>query len=163
MSTGTFFSHKNIPFPPKKRYLRRSAWCSTVQRSRHTWTQKKNIVSNIVSLPPLNYSPSVLAVLLVVVLVVVLLSCCCHCLCLLCCRIANTAAAATVGMPPPPPPPPPPPLVGEEDDACHMNADSSPPTSAQAVCRALESHTFPSGDGKTHHALNLRHTVCVVA
>jgi hypothetical protein len=66
---------KNIPFPPKKRYLWRSAWCSTVQGSRHTWTLKNNIVSHIVSFPPLNYPPSMLAVLLVVMLVVVLL---CH-------------------------------------------------------------------------------------
>jgi hypothetical protein len=80
---------------------------------------------NIVSFPPLNYPPSVLAVLLVVVLVVVLLSCCCHCFHLLCCRVANTAAAATVGTPPPPPPP----LVGVEVDACYTNADSSPATS----------------------------------
>jgi hypothetical protein len=99
---------------------------------------KKNIFSNIVSLLPLNYPPSVLAVLLVVMLVVVLSSCCCRCLHLFCCRIANTAAAATVSMPPPPPLPPPP-SVGEEDDACYMNANSSPATSAQAVCRALES------------------------
>jgi hypothetical protein len=57
---------------------------------------------------------------------------------LLCCRIANTAAtAATVGTPLLPPPP----SVGEEDDACYMNADSSPTTLAQAVCQALESRT----------------------
>jgi hypothetical protein len=68
-------------------------------------------------------------------LVVVLLSCCCRCLHLLCCRIAKTAAAATVGTPPLLPPP----SVGEEDDACYTNADSSPATSAQAICRALES------------------------
>jgi hypothetical protein len=98
--------HKSIPFPPKKRYLWRSGWRSTVQGSRHTWTQKKNIISHIVSFPPLNYSPSVLAVFLVVVLVVVLLLCCCCCLCLLCCRVANTAAAATISTPPPPPLPP---------------------------------------------------------
>ncbi len=126
-----FFSHKTSKhtFPAKKRYLWRSGWRSTVQGSRHTWTLKKYIVLNIVSFPPLNYSPSVLAVLLVVVLVVVLLLCCCPCLCLLCCRIANTATAATVGMPPLPPLP----LVGEEDDACYTNADSSPATSAQAM------------------------------
>ena len=115
-----FFSHKNIkniPFPPKKRYIRRSAWRSTVQGLTHTWTLKKNIVSHIVSFLPLNYPPPVLAVLLIVLLVVVLLSCCCCCLHLLCCCIANTAAAATVGTPPPPPPPPPP-SVGEQDDAC---------------------------------------------
>jgi hypothetical protein len=127
--------NKNIPFPPKKRYLRRSAWRNetmfktmfffSVQGSRHTWTQK-NIVSNIVSLLPLNYPPSVLAVLLVVVLVVVLLSCCCHCLCLLCCRVANTATTATIGTPPPPPPPSP--LAGVEVDACYTNANSSPAT-----------------------------------
>ena len=139
MSTGTIFSHKhkNIPFPPEKRYHSRSGWRSTVQGWKHTWTLKKNIVSNIVSFLPLNYPPSVLAVLLVVVLVVVLLSCCCHCLHLLCCRVANTTAAATVGMPPPPPPL----LVGKEDDACYMNADSSPTTLVQAVCQALESRT----------------------
>jgi hypothetical protein len=69
-----------------------------------------------------------------------LLSCCCCCLCLLCCRIANTAAAAatTVGTPPPLPPL----SVGEEDDACYTNANSSPATSVQAVCRALESRTL---------------------
>jgi hypothetical protein len=96
---------------------------------------RKNTVSNTVSFPPLNYPPSILAVLLVVVLVVVLLSCCCHYLCLLCCCVANTTAAATVGMLLPPPPP----SVGKEDDACYMNANSSPATLAQAVCRALES------------------------
>ena len=90
---------------------------------------------NIVSFPPLNYPPSVLAVLLVVVLVVVLLSCCCRCFHLLCCRVANTAAA-----------------VGKEDDACYMNTHSSPATTAQTVCRALDaqkensinSHAFTS-------------------
>ncbi len=132
---------------PEKRYLRRSAWHNetmfetmfffSVQGSRHTWTLKKNIVSNIVSLPPLNYPPSVLAVLLVVVLVVVLLSCCCRCLCLLCCHVANTPAATTIGTLLPPPPPPPP-SVGKEDDACYTNTDSSPATSTQAVCQALE-------------------------
>ncbi len=101
---------------------------------------KKNIVLNIVSLPPLNYPPSKLAVLLVVVLVVVLLSCCCCCLHLLCCCIANTFAAATVGTPPPMLPLPPPPSVGKEDDACYRNAISSPATLAQAVCRVLKSH-----------------------
>jgi hypothetical protein len=124
MSTGKILftqKHKNIPFLPEKRYLWRSGWRSTVQGSRHTWTLKKNIVLNIVSFLPLNYSPSMLAVLLVVLLVVVLLSCCCHCLCLLCCHLANTTAAATVGMPPPPPLP----SVGEEDDACYTNANSS--------------------------------------
>ncbi len=104
---------------------------------RHTWTLKENIVLNSFS-PPLNYPPSVLAVLLVVVLVVVLLLCCCCCLRLLCCHIANTAAATTLGTPPLPPPPPLP-LVGKEDDACYTNTDSSPATSAQAVCQALES------------------------
>jgi hypothetical protein len=52
-----FFSQKNtknIPFPPEKRYLRRSAWRSTVQGSRHTWTLQKNTVLNTVSFPPLN-------------------------------------------------------------------------------------------------------------
>jgi hypothetical protein len=96
---------------------------------------RKNTVSNTVSFPPLNYSPSVLAVLLVVVLVVVLLSCCCCCLCFLCCHVANTAAAATAGMPPPLPLP----SVSKEDDACYTNADSSPATSAQAFYQALES------------------------
>jgi hypothetical protein len=80
----------------------------------------------------------VLAVLLVVVLVVVLLSCCCHCLCLLCCRVANTATAATNGTPPLLPPP----LVSKEDDACYTNANSSPTTSLQAICRALESRAL---------------------
>ncbi len=94
-----FFSHKNIPFPPKKRYIWRSAWHSTVQGSTHSWTLKINIVSHIVSFPPLNYPPSMLAVLLVVMLVVVLLSCCCRCLHLLCCHVANTATATTVGTP----------------------------------------------------------------
>jgi hypothetical protein len=140
MSTGTIFSPKNI-----KTYLSRqkkgtfgglagialSRGCDIPGQS------KKNTVSNIVSFPPLNYSPADLAVLLVVVLVVVLLSYCCRCLCLLCCRIANTAAAATVSMLPLPPLP----LVGEEDDACFTNAHSSPAMSAQAVCRALESRT----------------------
>ncbi len=103
-----------------------------------TWTLKKNSILNIVSLLPLNYPPSVFAVLLVVVLVVVLLSCCCRCLRLLCCRVSNTFAAATVGTPPPLPPPPPP-SVGKEDDACYTY--SSPATLAQAVCWALESCT----------------------
>jgi hypothetical protein len=40
------------------------------------------------------------------------------------------------------PPPPPPPLVSKEDDACYTNADSSPATLVQAVCRALESRTL---------------------
>jgi hypothetical protein len=113
----------NLAFPPEKRYLRRSGWRSTVQGLRHTWTLKKNTVLNIVSFPPLNYSPSVMAVVFVVVLGIVLLSCCCCCLCLLCCRIANTAAAAaaaaTTGTPPPPPP-----VVREEDDACYTNTNS---------------------------------------
>jgi hypothetical protein len=99
---------------------------------------KKNTVLNIVSFLPLNYSPSVLAVLLVVVLVVVLLSCCCCCLCLLCCHVVNTTAAATVGMPLPPPLP----LVGEEDDACYRNANSSPATLVQAGFRAMESRAL---------------------
>ncbi len=85
------------------------------------------MVSNIVSLLPLNYPPSVLAVLLAVVLVVVLLSCCCRCLCLLCCCVANTAAATTVGMPLLLPSPPPP-SVGKENDACYTKANSSPAT-----------------------------------
>jgi hypothetical protein len=96
---------------------------------------RKNTVLNTVSFPPLNYSPSMLVVLLVVVLVVMLLSCCCRCLCLLCCRVANTPAATTVGILPSPPLL----LVGEEEDACYTNANSSPATWAQAVCRALES------------------------
>ncbi len=116
----------------QKRYLWRSGWRSTVQGLRHTWTLKKNIVSDIVSFPPLNYSPSVLATLLVVVLVVVLLSCCCCCLCLLCCRVANTAATVTVGTPPLPPPP----LVSMEVDACYTSTDSSPTMSSRAVCWA---------------------------
>jgi hypothetical protein len=135
-----FFSHKHIKTylsHPKKGTFRGLPGVA-LSRGLDIAGHIKNIVSNIVSLPPLNYPPPVLAVLLVVMLVVVLLSCCCHCLCLLCCRVANTAAAATVGMPPPPPPPPPP-SVGKEDDACYRNADSSPPTSAQAVCWALES------------------------
>jgi hypothetical protein len=97
---------------------------------------RKNTVSNTVSFPPLNYSPSMLAVLLVVALVVVLLSCCCCCLCLLCCRVANTAAATTIGTPPTPPLP----LVDKEDDACYTNTNSIPSTLTQAVCQALESH-----------------------
>jgi hypothetical protein len=111
-----------------------SAWRCTVQGSRHTWTLQKNTVSDTVSFPPLNYSPSMLAVLLVVVLVVVLLSCCCCCLCLLCCRVANTTTVATIGTPLLPPLP----LVSTEDYTCYMNADSSPTTLAQAVCRVLE-------------------------
>jgi hypothetical protein len=99
----------------------------SVQGLRHTWTLRKNIVSNIVSLPPLNYPPSMLAVLLVVMLIVVLLSCCCHCLFLLCCRVANTATTTTVGTPPLPPPP----SAGVEVDACYTNADSSPTTSSR--------------------------------
>jgi hypothetical protein len=82
-----------------------------------------------------------LAVFLVVSLVVVLLSCCCRCLRLLCCRIANTAPATTIGTPLLPPPLPPL-LVGKEDDACYMNADSSPAMLVQAVCWALESRTL---------------------
>jgi hypothetical protein len=111
---------------------------SAAQGSRHTWTLKKNIVSHIVSFPPLNYSPSVLAVLLVVLLVVVLLSCCCRCLCSLCCRVANTAAAATVGMPPRPPPP----SVGVEVDACYTNADSSPATSSRIEQRKNQEQKY---------------------
>jgi hypothetical protein len=97
---------------------------------------RKNTVLNTVFFTPLNYSPSMLAVLLVVVLVVVLLSCCCCCLCLFCCHIGNTTAAiTTVNMLPLPPLP----LVSKEDDARYTNANSSPPKSAQAVCQALES------------------------
>ncbi len=133
-----FFSHKNI-----KTYLSRPKkgtfgglpgitklcsklffLCPGVETYLDT---KKNIVSNIVSPPPLNYPPSMLAVFLVVVLVVVLLSCCSCCLCLLCCRVANTTAAAIVGMPLPPPPP----SGGMEVDACYTNANSSPATSSQ--------------------------------
>jgi hypothetical protein len=106
-----FFSPKNI-----KTYLSRpkigtfgglaGAALSRGQDIPEHW---KNIVSHIVSFLPLNYSPSVLAVLVVVMLVVVLLLCCCCCLHLLHCRVANTAATtaaatATVGTPPPLPP-----------------------------------------------------------
>jgi hypothetical protein len=131
VSTGTIVlqKHEHIPFPCKKRYLRRSGWCRTVQGSRHTWTLKKNVVPNIVSFLPLNYSPSVLTVLVVVVLVVVLLSCCFCCLCLLCCRIANTAASATISMPLPPPTLP----VSMEVDICYKNADSSPATALHTL------------------------------
>jgi hypothetical protein len=121
-----------MPFPRKKRYLWRSGWHCTIQGSRHTWTLKKNKVSNIGSFPLLNYSPSVLAVLLVVVLVVVLLSCCCRCLHLLCCHVANNAAATTTSTPLLPPPL----SVGVEVDTCYTNANSSPAMSAHAVCRA---------------------------
>ncbi len=120
MSTGTIFflkKHKNIPFPPPKRYIRRSAWRSTVQGSTHTWTLNKKHSFTHSFFPATQLSPPMLAVVLVVVLVVVLLSCCCRCLHLFCCRIANTAAAAMLGTPPPPPPLPPP-SVGERDDAC---------------------------------------------
>jgi hypothetical protein len=72
-------------------------------------------------------------------LVVVLLSCYCHWLCLLCCCVANIAATATIGTPLSLPQLP---LVGKEDDPCYTNADSSPATSAQAVCRALESRAL---------------------
>ncbi len=106
--------HKNIPFPPKKRYIRRSAWRSTVQGSTHTWTLKKKHSFTHSFFPATQLSPPMLAVLLVVMLVVVLLSYCCCCLHLLCCRVASTAAATTVGTPLPPPPP----LVGKQDDAC---------------------------------------------
>jgi hypothetical protein len=136
-----FFSHKNIKTSysrPKKGTFGGLPGVSLSRGQDIAGQRRKNTVSNIVSLLPLNYSPSVLAVLLVVVLVVVLLSCCCCCLCLLYCPVANTATAATVGMPPPPPPPPPP-SVGKEVDACHTNADSRLLTSTQAVCRALES------------------------
>jgi hypothetical protein len=132
---NNFFHIKtqNIPFLPQKRYLQRSAWRNktmfktmfvfSVQGSRHIWTLIKNIVLNIVSLPPLNHPPSVL----VVVLVIVLLSCCSRCLCLLCCHVANTAAATTIGTLPPPPLL----LAGVEVDACYTNADSSPATLLQ--------------------------------
>ncbi len=45
------------------------------------------------------------------------------------------AASATVCMLPPLPPPL---LVGVEDDTCYTNANSSPASSAHAVCRALK-------------------------
>jgi hypothetical protein len=57
MSTGTIFSHKNIPFPPKKRYIRRSAWCSTVQGSTHSWTLKKKHSFEHSFSPPTQLSP----------------------------------------------------------------------------------------------------------
>ncbi len=138
-----FFSHKNIKTylsHPKKGTFGGLPGVA-LSRGRDIPGHRKKHSFEHSSLPPLNYPPSVLAVLLVVMLVVVLLSCCCCCLCLLCCRIANTTAAATVGMPPPPPPPPPP-SVGKEDDACYTNANSSPPMSAQTVCQALESHAL---------------------
>jgi hypothetical protein len=135
MSTGTIYftqKHKNIPFLPENRYLWRSAWHSIVQGSRHTWTlQKKHSFKH-------SFFPATQ------------LSCCCHCLHLLCCRVANTVAADTVGMPPPPPPP----LIGEEDDACYTNANSSPATSAHAVCRALESRALLDRPLPAGHAGN---------
>ncbi len=90
------FSHKNIKTyrsrPKKGTFGGLPGVALSREGSRHTWTLKKNIVSHIVSFPPLNYPPSVLAVLLVVMLVVVLL-----------CRrhrwhpAATTTAATAVG------------------------------------------------------------------
>ncbi len=122
-NTKTYLSHaKKVPL---------EVWlaphCPGVK---NTCTMKNNIVSNIVSFPPLDYSPLVLAVLLVVVLVVVLLSCWCCCLCLLCCHIANTATTTTISMPLPLPPL----SVCVEIDACYTNADSSPAILLHAVC-----------------------------
>ncbi len=115
-----FFSHKNIKTYPSR--LKKGTFVGlpgvALSRGQHIQGhQKKNIVSHIVSFPPLNYPPPMLDVLLVVVLVVVLLSCCCHCLHLRCCHVANTAAATMVGTPLPPPSPTPP-SVGKQDDAC---------------------------------------------
>jgi hypothetical protein len=137
-----FFSVSSYVSTPGQCYAKQTSECTFFGREGYVFMficeknyacghgLKKNIVSHIVSFPPLNYPPFVLAVLLVVVLVVVLLSCCCRCLHLLCCRVANTAATATI-VTPPLPPPPPPPLVGEQDDACYTDANSSPATSAQ--------------------------------
>ncbi len=97
MSTGTIFftqKHKNIPFLPEKRYLWRSGWRCTVQGSRHAWTLKKNIVSNIVSFPPLNYSPSVLTVL-----------CCVGC-CVAVMLLLLSLFTLLMALPTPSPPPP---------------------------------------------------------
>ncbi len=134
MSTGAFFLHKNIKtylFCTRKGTFRGLAGVA-LSRGCDIPRHWNKIVSNIVSFLPLNYSPSVLAVLLVDVLVVVLFSCCCCCLCLLCCRVANTASAATISMPPPPTLP----SVGVEVDACYTNANSSPATLLHAICQA---------------------------
>jgi hypothetical protein len=105
---------------------------STVQGSRHTWTLKQKHSFTHSFFPTAQLFPLCVGCLVGCLLVVVMLSCCCCCLCLLCCRVANTAATAIVGTPPLPPLP----LVGVEVDTCYMNSDSSPATSAHAVCRA---------------------------
>ncbi len=56
---------------------------------------------------------------------------------LYCCHVVVVVFVYFVAALPTLLPPPPPPSVGEEDDACYT--DSSPATSAQAVCRVLES------------------------
>ncbi len=88
--------HKNMPFPPPKRYLWRSGRRSTVQGSRHTWTLEKNqIVSHIVSLPLLNYPPSVLRG-----------SCWLPCWLLCCCHVVLVFFIYFVAVLPTLPPPP---------------------------------------------------------
>ncbi len=74
--------------------------------------------------------------MLVVVLVVVLLVCCCFC-------VGNAAATVVSTLP----------LllllIGVEDDACYMNADSSPATLAHTIFRVLNRAFFnrPLPDG----------------
>ncbi len=136
-----FFTQKqkNIPLPPKKRYLWRSGWHSTVQGSRHTWTLKKNIVSHIVSFPLLNYSPFVMAVLLVVVLIIVLLSCCC-------CVVVIVFIYFVATLPTPPPPPP---LARRRCCHCHWSAWRL--TSSHCLGHQIEQRK-KSGT-KIHHSL----------
>jgi hypothetical protein len=135
MSTGTIFLHKNMETylsRPKKRYLWRSGWRSTVHGLRHTWTLKKKHSFTHSFFPAAQLLPLRVGCLVgccvgccvvVMLLLLSLFTLLPHC---------NTAATATVGMPPPPPPP----SVGVEVDACYMNANSSPAMLAQAVCRA---------------------------
>jgi hypothetical protein len=81
MSTSTIFftqKHNNIPFPLEKGIFEGLAGVALSRGRDIPGHSKKNTILNIVLFPPLNYSPSLLAVLLVVLLVVVLLSCCCH-------------------------------------------------------------------------------------
>jgi hypothetical protein len=144
MFTGTMFvtqKHKNIPFPPEKRYLWRSAWCSTVQGSRHTWTlQKKHSFEH-------SFFP---ATQLFPLRVGCLLGCCVGC-CVVVMLLMLSLFTFIATLPTLLPLPPLArrhcrhrhrPLVGEEDDACYTNDNSSPATLGQAVYRALESHVL---------------------
>jgi hypothetical protein len=118
---------------------------STVQGSRHTWTLQKKHSFKHSFFPAIQLFPLCVGCLVgccvgccvvVMLLSLSLFTLLPHCQHRRCHH--RWHAAATIGMPPPPPLP----SDGKEDDACYTNADSSPATSAQAVCRALESRAL---------------------